>query len=190
MGLIILLIFVGVPLIELSLLIEIGSDIGAVGTIALCFLTAGVGLSLIRMQGLKVMADIQTANASGKPLVDSLIHGFFLLIAGALLFFPGFMTDALGGLLLIPPLRLLLGRAGVATAMARKGAGFTAQYHSSYSSARRPSDQPDGPSGVTIDGEFWDKSTQEPRTNNPKTIVDADYSDPEDKDQDDPKTTH
>lgn len=179
MGLIVLLMFVGVPLIELSLLIEIGGDIGAISTIALCFLTAGAGLSLIRMQGLKVMADIQAANASGQPLVDNLIHGFFLLVAGALLFFPGFMTDAIGGLLLIPPLRLLLGRAGVASAVARKGAGFTTHYHSGRQS------------GVTIDGEFWDEgSNNEGAPKDAKTIIEADYSATKHEEQDDTKSTH
>lgn len=153
MGLILLIIFVGVPLIELSLLIEIGSDIGAISTIALCLLTAGIGLSLIRMQGLKVMADMQAASAAGTPLVESLIHGFFLLIAGALLFFPGFMTDAIGGLLLIPPFRLLLGRIGVASAFAKRGAHFSFHHSANqHGDNRRPSPSDHD---VTIDGEFW-----------------------------------
>lgn len=122
-----LLLFIGVPLLELTLLIEIGSGIGALATVALCLLTAAIGLSLIRMQGLKVIADLQQASASGEPPVAPLVHGFFLLIAGACLFFPGFMTDAVGALLLVPPVRLALGRVGLASAAARGSHRF---YHS------------------------------------------------------------
>ncbi len=138
-----LLIFVGVPLIELSVLIEVGSDIGAFSTILLCLLTAAVGLSLIRMQGLKVVADLQNASQDGQPLVEPLVHGFFLLIAGVCLFFPGFITDAIGGLLLIPPVRLALGRAGLAGAAARGSKKF---YYSHHSGGGKPT--------IIIDGDF------------------------------------
>ena len=124
MGWLILLIFVGVPLMELSVLIEVGEGIGALSTVALCLASAGIGLSLIRMQGLKVISDIQQASSTGKPLVEHVVHGFFLLIAGVLLFFPGFVTDTLGAILLIPPVRLMLGRAGLAHAAARGTTGF------------------------------------------------------------------
>ena len=143
MPLLILFIFVGVPLIELAVLIEIGSGIGALSTVALCLLTAGVGLSLIRMQGLKVVAELQQASTTGDPIVEPMVHGFFLLIAGLCLFFPGFVTDALGALLLIPPVRLMLGRAGLASAAARGSRTF---YHSRSSGAQRTT--------IIIDGEF------------------------------------
>jgi len=138
-----LLVFIGVPLLELSVLIEVGSDIGAFSTIVLCLLTAGVGLSLIRMQGLKVVADLQTASSADRPIVEPLVHGFFLLIAGVCLFFPGFITDAIGGLLLIPPVRLALGRAGLAGAAARGSRKF-------YYSNRRKN----GKATIIIDGDF------------------------------------
>lgn len=138
-----LLIFVGIPLMELSVLIEVGSDIGAFSTILLCLLTAAVGLSLIRMQGLKVIADLQNASQDGQPLVEPLVHGFFLLVAGVCLLFPGFVTDAIGGLLLIPPVRLALGRAGLAGAAARGSKNF-------YYSHRNNS----GRATIIIDGDF------------------------------------
>ena len=149
MAWIFLLVFVGVPLVELSVLIEVGSDIGAFSTILLCLLTAAVGLSLIRMQGLKVVADLQNATLDGQPLVEPLVHGFFLLIAGVCLFFPGFITDAIGGLLLIPPVRLALGRAGLASAAARGSKNF-------YFSHRNDS----GKATIIIDGDFTETDTQ------------------------------
>lgn len=138
-----LLIFIGIPLIELSVLIEVGSDIGAFSTVLLCLLTAAVGLSLIRMQGLKVIADIQNAGVGGQPIVEPLVHGFFLLVAGVCLFFPGFITDAIGGLLLIPPVRLTLGRLGLAGAAARGSKKF-------YYSHRGEG----GKATIIIDGDF------------------------------------
>ena len=147
MGWLILFLFVGVPLIELSVLIEVGSDIGALSTIALCLLTAAVGLSLIRMQGLKVLADLQTASSRGETIVEPMVHGFFLLISGACLFFPGFITDAIGGLLLIPPIRLALGKAGLASAAAK----HTHQFH--YTRREETSET------TIIDGEFTDMGT-------------------------------
>lgn len=150
MGLIILLVFVAVPLLELSILIEVGSDIGAVATIALCLLTAGVGLSLIRMQGLKVIADLQAASAEGGPIVEPVIHGFFLLVAGLFLFFPGFMTDALGGLLLIPPIRLMLGRLGIAKAAAKRTQSFRYSRHTES-----------GKASIIIDGDFTEMDREE-----------------------------
>lgn len=158
MGWLILFLFVGVPLIELSVLIEVGSDIGALSTVALCLLTAGIGLSLIRMQGLKVLADLQNASSKGETIVEPVVHGFFLLIAGACLFFPGFITDAIGGLLLIPPVRLALGRAGLASAAAK----HTHQFR--Y--ARRD----DTNETTIIDGEFTNmdtSATDTSKTGNP-----------------------
>ena len=147
MGWFILFLFVGVPLIELSVLIEVGSDIGALSTVALCLLTAAVGLSLIRMQGLKVLADLQSASNKGETIVEPIVHGFFLLIAGACLFFPGFITDAIGGLLLIPPIRLALGRAGLASAAAK---------HTSHFRYTRHDEQGET---TIIDGEFTNMDT-------------------------------
>lgn len=153
-----LFLFVGVPLIELSVLIEVGGDIGAFSTILLCLLTAAVGLSLIRMQGLKVVADLQNAGGNNKPIVEPLVHGFFLLIAGAFLFFPGLITDALGGLLLIPPVRLMLGRLGLASAAARGSKNF-------YYSHRGDN----GKATIIIDGDFTEAGDNEnPSNNNPE----------------------
>lgn len=151
MAWIFLILFVGVPLMELSVLIEVGSDIGALATVALCLLTAAVGLSLIRMQGLKVIADIQQASQAGGPVVEPLVHGFFLLISGVCLFFPGFVTDAVGALLLIPPIRLALGRAGIASAAARGSQSF---YHSR---------QGDKSTTIIVDGEYWESREESDR---------------------------
>lgn len=109
MPLIILLLILLLPVAELTVLIDVGDEIGAISTVALCLLTAAVGLSLVRLQGIKVFTDAQAAASRGEPVGASLVHGFFLAVAGVMLFIPGFLTDAVGALLLIPPVRLWLG---------------------------------------------------------------------------------
>lgn len=115
MALIILLVLIAIPIVELSLLISIGGSIGGGSVVLLCILTAAVGLSLVRAQGIQVMARMRAQMQAGEPFGEQMIHGFFLLLAGLMLMFPGFMTDAVGGLLLVPYVRLLLGKAGLAS---------------------------------------------------------------------------
>lgn len=100
-----LLLFVGTPLIELYLLIQVGSVIGAVPTIALTLLTAILGGWLVRMQGLSVLLRVRAMLDRGEMPALELIDGAVLLVAGFALLLPGFITDAIGFLLLIPPLR-------------------------------------------------------------------------------------
>lgn len=114
MAWIIFLLIIGMPVLELTVLIDVGDEIGAFNTVLVCLLTAGIGLSLVRMQGIKVFQDMQLKASAGEPVGDSLIHGFFLLVAGVCLFIPGFITDTFGALLLVPFIRLALGKAGMA----------------------------------------------------------------------------
>ena len=113
MAWIILLILAAFPLLELSVLIDVGGSIGGFQTVLLCLLTAGAGMYLVRLQGLQIFAKMQTASLNGDEVGENLIHGFFLMVAGIFLFIPGFITDAIGGLLLIPHLRLAIAKAGL-----------------------------------------------------------------------------
>ncbi|MCB1802887.1 MAG: FxsA family protein [Gammaproteobacteria bacterium] len=106
--LIFLVIFVGAPLIELYLLIEVGSVIGALPTIALSLFTAALGGWLVRMQGFAVLFRAQSAMAEREIPAIELLEGAVLLLTGLALLLPGFITDAIGFLLLIPPLRRAL----------------------------------------------------------------------------------
>jgi UPF0716 protein FxsA len=100
-----LLVFVGAPLLELYLLIEVGSVIGAVPTIALSLFTAALGGWLVRMQGFGVLFRMQSQIAGGDVPAVELLEGALLLLVGLALLLPGFVTDAVGFLLLIPALR-------------------------------------------------------------------------------------
>ena len=103
-----LLLFVGVPLVELYFLIEVGSEIGAIPTIGLTIFTALLGGVLVRMQGLSTAMRVGDALNRGEMPAIEMLEGALLLLAGLMLLLPGFITDALGFLLLIPPLRRAL----------------------------------------------------------------------------------
>ncbi len=100
-----ILLFLLIPLIEIYLLIEIGSAIGAVATIFLVIFTAVVGAYLLRLQGFATFRRMQANMSEGVLPAQELIEGLMLLIAGFLLLTPGFFTDIVGFALLIPATR-------------------------------------------------------------------------------------
>lgn len=104
-----LIALVATPILELYLLIEIGSVIGAPWTIVAVLATAVIGAALIRRQGMGVYREAQLAMNRQELPLKQLFDGFFLLIAGAMLLTPGFVTDSIGFMLLVPPLRALIG---------------------------------------------------------------------------------
>lgn len=110
MPLVILGLFIGIPLIEIFLFIEVGGWIGAWPTIALVILTAFIGTALLRQQGLATLARAQAEINEDRLPLGEIFNGFCLLVGGVLLLTPGFLTDALGFALLIPPMRAVLGR--------------------------------------------------------------------------------
>lgn len=103
--LIFLLLFVAAPLIELYFLIQVGSVIGALPTIALSILTAVIGGALVRVQGVAVLLRVRDMLDQGEMPALELLDGAVLLVCGFALLLPGFVTDAVGFLLLIPPVR-------------------------------------------------------------------------------------
>lgn len=103
-------LFLVVPIVEIYLLIQVGQVIGALPTIALVVLTAVAGAWLLRQQGLATLARFQ-ANLERKQLpAFELIEAMVLLMGGVLLLTPGFMTDIVGILCLLPPTRHVLVR--------------------------------------------------------------------------------
>jgi UPF0716 protein FxsA len=103
-----LLIFVTAPLIELYFLIQVGSVIGALPTILLSVLTALIGGYLVRMQGIAVLMRVRALLDAGEMPALEVLDGAVLLLCGLALLLPGFVTDIVGFLLLVPPLRHLL----------------------------------------------------------------------------------
>jgi len=103
-----LLIFIVLPPLELALLIEVGKKVGTVPTVALVILTGVAGAFLARRQGLGLMAAALRSLEAGYLPAPHLFHGVCVLLAAALLLTPGFITDAAGFLLLMPPVRRVL----------------------------------------------------------------------------------
>tara|TARA_R110002073_G_scaffold47089_12_gene128065 strand:+ start:5588 stop:6064 length:477 start_codon:yes stop_codon:yes gene_type:complete len=100
-----LFFFITIPIVEMYLLILVGSHIGALPTIGLVVLTATVGIWLLRMQGLATLARLQGRLNQGEIPGQELLEGIMLLIGGALLLTPGFFTDTIGFICLLPGLR-------------------------------------------------------------------------------------
>lgn len=98
-------LFLLVPLIEIYLLIQVGGIIGALPTVFLVVFTAVLGALLLRHQGLYTYARVQQSLARGELPTVAMLEGVVLLLCGALLLTPGFFTDTLGFLGLVPPFR-------------------------------------------------------------------------------------
>ena len=163
-----LLLFISVPIIEMWLLIEVGARIGALSTIALVFLTAAVGLALLRQQGANTLLRVRQRMELGKLPAGEILEGVMLAVGGALLLTPGFITDGIGFACLIPFSRQLivaaLLRQGVV--MAHYGSGATYNNDSVHTqfTGSHFGGSPDGRSHVdfnrsgsdanTIDGDY------------------------------------
>ena len=166
-----LFIFIVVPIIEMWLLIEVGSVIGAFNTIALVFVTAILGAALLRQQGLDTLLRVNQRIEDGGLPAAEIIEGLLLAVGGALLLTPGFVTDFIGFVCLLPWSRRWLSRQvikrGVVNMMSRGGSTeFNNQYRSGYqdkraqrtffeqrsSMADQPKKEPHTP--TTIEGEF------------------------------------
>lgn len=102
------LAFICLPLIDLFLLLRVGSILGFWPTVALVISTGLVGAALARWQGISTLARIQSELAAGRMPAAELSDGAMILVAAALLVTPGFVTDVIGLLLLIPPARKVL----------------------------------------------------------------------------------
>ena len=99
------LAFTIIPIIEIFLLIEIGSMFGALTAVTLVILTGFFGAFLARMQGLQTLYRIQESLREGRMPSGELLDALLIVIAGLVLLTPGFLTDSAGFLLLIPATR-------------------------------------------------------------------------------------
>lgn len=156
-----LLIFLLFPLIELWLLIKVGSIYGAFTSIGLVLGTAAVGLLLVQLQWQKLRLNLQNHLSQGNFNPNLIHQGAALGFAGILLFLPGFISDALGLLLIFPPSQHFI---------LQRLAKQTASY--SFYSSRQPSQNPYSSGsdafsssnelhqGETLEGEFVRKDEQ------------------------------
>src|SRR4051794_3206438 len=124
-----LILFIVVPIAELAVIIQVGQWIGVWWTIALLIADAVLGTMLARSQGRAAWRRFNLALQSGRVPARETLDGALVLFGGALLLAPGFITDAFGILLLLPPTRAVIRAvlvrrfAGVMIASARRGPG-------------------------------------------------------------------
>ncbi|SIQ99241.1 UPF0716 protein FxsA [Aeromonas sp. RU39B] len=135
---------VGLALLEMLVLIKVGGVIGALPTIALVILTAVVGSSLVRSQGVRTLLEAQSKMQQGILPGREMLSGLLLALAGLLLIIPGFVTDMVAVLLLQPALRnWVAGKLLGSTRFVSSGGGFGGSRAPGNSSG-----------GNTIEGEY------------------------------------
>ena len=100
-----LLLFITIPVLELCVFLLLGSKIGIAPTLAIIVITAILGAWLTKSQGLKALTKYQNALSQGRLPHEEVMDGLMILVAGAVLLAPGFLTDAIGFSLLVPTVR-------------------------------------------------------------------------------------
>jgi UPF0716 protein FxsA len=142
-----LLLFIVMPILEMWLLITVGGHIGALNTIFLVMLTALIGVGLLKRQGFATLWRGQEKLQKGKVPAQEIIEGIVLAVSGALLLTPGFVTDVIGFLGLLPLTRILAVKAMLSKfkLVSASAANFSQSFQSGANNA-----------GDTIDGEAWE----------------------------------
>lgn len=167
---ILLLLFIFVPIIEIGLFIQVGGFLGLWPTIALVLITAFVGASLVRSQGIQTLMSVQGRLQQGEMPAQQILEGVMLAVAGVLLLTPGFMTDALGMLVLLPAPRAMIAKKMMEKMVVKNmSGGFHAGGQAGFGQSpfgddpfnRDPFDQSKG--GNTFEGEFEKKDEDNDR---------------------------
>src|SRR5436190_9330412 len=122
MALLLVLLFIVLPVAEIYVIIKVGEAIGVLPTIGLLILDGFLGAALLRHQGRAAWRRFNEALAAGRIPAREVFDGAMVIVGGAFLLAPGFITDVIGLLLLIPPSRALF--RGIVARMARRRAVF------------------------------------------------------------------
>ena len=145
------LVFFSIPIVEMYLLIQVAERIEALPTIALVMLTAVLGVSLIRQQGLSTLTKgIRRLNQAEIPAAE-IIEGVLLAVAGAFLITPGFLTDFIGFMIIIPTIRR------ITALMLLKRMAARADFRTNGSDLGGGSNKTRDTSGSVIEGEYEKK---------------------------------
>jgi len=150
---ILLILFILVPIVEIAVFIQVGEQLGLGFTLIIVFATAILGVNLLKQQGFKAWHDIQSSIQSGRVPALEMASAAQLLFAGGLLLTPGFVTDSIGFLLMLPKVRDFLSVRFIALKSDRNAA-----FYSTASNQQNYRTEQDSPSGRTLEGEFEDKS--------------------------------
>ena len=144
-------LFLIVPIVEIYVLLKASGAIGAGWTILAVIATAVIGAALVKAQGFLTLNSVQNKMASGQMPAMEVAEGVAILVAGALLLTPGFVTDIFGFACLFPPLRRMairsIFKSGVVKMQTAAGFGATSQGHTSSKASQN---------GDAIEGEYRD----------------------------------
>lgn len=151
MGLILLAVMIGVPILEIAVFIEAGERFGLWPTVGAVVVTAVIGTTLLRIQGLATLFRAQRNLDEGRLPMAEVFDGLCLLLAGALLLTPGFVTDSVGLMLFVPPLRAVM-RAWATRFLVHSGRVQM------WDPGGPAPGAPRGDRGTVIDGEYEDVS--------------------------------
>lgn len=148
--------FLAVPLIEITLFIQIGGAIGLGWTLVTVVITAILGTWLVRNQGLLAMTQLKSSFSEMRDPTEPLVHGAMILFSGALLLTPGFFTDAVGFALLIPAVRTAMFKA------------IRSRVNVQSFGPGQPPHHPQPPQhGDIIDADFTEIDSDDPRPSRP-----------------------
>ncbi|PID43117.1 MAG: exlusion protein FxsA [Proteobacteria bacterium] len=176
--------FIVIPVAEMAVLIHVGKVIGAWYTILLIFLTAVIGASLLKRQGVATLLRAHQKLNSGEIPAKEMFEGFLLALGGAFLLTPGFITDAIGFSLVIPQIRsVLVGYlAKKIVVNGKMGGGAQSRgfyYRSGQGFGQAEQDSPEWSTSGSdvIEGEFQEMTTKEDnpsRQDNPSGRIESD----------------
>lgn len=145
-------LFIVMPILEMLILLKVGSLIGAWYTVGLVLLTAIIGVNLLKRQGLQTLMRAQRKAQYGALPVSEIGEGLLLAVAGALLLTPGFVTDAIGFALLSPVIRAELAK-GVAKRMVVSGQTTYQSYNAGQAEYRKSHVESEN-GNVVIDADY------------------------------------
>jgi UPF0716 protein FxsA len=140
-----LLLFVGIPVLEISMFISVGTVIGLGPTLAIVIATAIIGAVLVKKQGLKTLFSAKKNLRNNQLPIHEFFDGLILIVAGLFLITPGFVTDSIGLLLFLPQIKMFLKNIISNLLVARTAAGVYTNINNT---------EPIRPTNPTIDGEF------------------------------------
>jgi UPF0716 protein FxsA len=149
-----LVLFILVPIVEIAVFIQVGDQIGLTSTLFVVIITAILGVNLLKQQGFRAWRDIQLSLAQGQVPALEMASAAQLLFAGALLLTPGFVTDTVGFLLMIPQVRLLLAKRFFKLTTKSPNSHQSTQTTDQSATSYR---QVDSDNGRIIEGEFEEK---------------------------------
>jgi UPF0716 protein FxsA len=173
MFLVILALFILVPIAELWVIIEVGGAIGVPATLGLLILDSFLGWALLRSQGRQAWARFNQALAERRPPAREVFDGAMIILGGALLLTPGFITDVFGLCLLLPPTRALIRRGVTALAARRIAFGWVVTGVGSRRSGEGPRGTGNGPAPPPRPNRAYDVEGEATEIRDPHGELDA-----------------